>query len=135
MLSRYSLCSSMPVATAKIFGSKMMSSGGNPTCSVRSWVRSTTNLHFRLYVSACPSSSNAMTITAAPYRRICRAFAKKSSSPSFKLIEFDDPFSLNARQTCFYNLPSAGVQHNGYATNIGFRCNEVEKLNDCGFGI
>jgi hypothetical protein len=30
-----SLCSSIPVATAKMFGSKMMSSGGKPTVSVR----------------------------------------------------------------------------------------------------
>jgi hypothetical protein len=28
-------CSSMPVATAKTLGSKMMSSGGNPTSSTR----------------------------------------------------------------------------------------------------
>ena len=31
----YVACSSMPVATANTFGSKMMSSGGKPTCSVR----------------------------------------------------------------------------------------------------
>ena len=31
----YSLCSSMPVATAKMLGSKMMSSGGKPTLFTR----------------------------------------------------------------------------------------------------
>ncbi len=31
----YSLCSSMPVATVRMFGSRMMSSGGKPTSSVR----------------------------------------------------------------------------------------------------
>ena len=31
----YVACSSMPVATANTLGSKMMSSAGKPTCSVR----------------------------------------------------------------------------------------------------
>lgn len=34
----------------------------------------------------CPSSSNAMTTTAAPYCLIFLAFSTKSSSPSFMLI-------------------------------------------------
>ena len=34
----------------------------------------------------CPSSSNAMTTTAAPYCFIFLAFFTKSSSPSFKLM-------------------------------------------------
>ena len=33
-LIAYSLCSSSPVAMASTFGSKMMSSGGKPICSV-----------------------------------------------------------------------------------------------------
>ena len=38
-------------------------------------------------VSAWPSSSNSMTITAAPYFLHRLALCKKSSSPSFRLIE------------------------------------------------
>ena len=34
----------------------------------------------------CPSSSNAMTTTAAPYLLMSLAFLMKSSSPSFRLI-------------------------------------------------
>ena len=35
-LIAYSACSSSPVATARMFGSKMMSSGATPACSVSS---------------------------------------------------------------------------------------------------
>ncbi len=34
-VDRVGSCSSMPVPIVRMFGSKMMSSGGNPTCSVR----------------------------------------------------------------------------------------------------
>ena len=35
----------------------------------------------------CPTSSNAMTMTAAPKRRIVLAFSRKSASPSLRLME------------------------------------------------
>ena len=61
-----SLCSSMPVATARMFGSKMMSVGSNPATSVsRRNARSQIST-LRATVSACPCSSNAITITPAP---------------------------------------------------------------------
>lgn len=34
----------------------------------------------------CPSSSKAMTTTAAPYFLILMAFSRKSASPSFRLM-------------------------------------------------
>ena len=41
-----------------------------------------------LYKHTCPSSSNAMTTTAAPYCLIFLALSIKSSSPSFRLMLF-----------------------------------------------
>jgi hypothetical protein len=61
-----SLCSSMPVATARMFGSKMMSRGSNPARSVSSAYARRQIATFRSTVSACPASSNAMTTTPAP---------------------------------------------------------------------
>ena len=43
---------------------------------------------FLSYVSACPFSSNAITITAAPKSLTIFAWLKNSSSPFFKEIEF-----------------------------------------------
>ena len=61
-----SLCSSIPVPIANIFGSNMISEGSNFTSfNNRSYAR----LHiatFSSVVSACPFSSKAITITAAP---------------------------------------------------------------------
>ncbi len=62
----YVLCSSIPVATAKMLGSKMMSSGGNPARSVRSLYARAQMATLRSAVSAWPCSSNAITTTAAP---------------------------------------------------------------------
>ena len=62
----YSLCSSIPVATVRMFGSTTMSWGGKPTSSVRirqARVRIST---LRSTVSAWPFSSKAMTTTPAP---------------------------------------------------------------------
>ena len=59
-------CSSMPVATARMFGSRMMSSGANPACSMsRSYARPRIAT-LRSTVSACPRWSKAITTTAAP---------------------------------------------------------------------
>jgi hypothetical protein len=56
----------MPVATAKTLGSKMMSSGGTPTCSTsRRYARSQIAT-LRSSESAWPVSSNAITTMAAP---------------------------------------------------------------------
>ena len=43
-------------------------------------------------VSACPCSSNAITTTPAPYRLMRAAFCRKSSSPSFRLMELTTGF-------------------------------------------
>ena len=77
----------MPVAMVRIFGSKMIScgwkwisrSGYDRPCWQISILRSK--------VAAWPSSSKAMTITAAPYFLIFGHFSLKASSPSFRLME------------------------------------------------
>ncbi len=66
----------------------MMSRGSNPALSMSSRYARRQISTFRSIVSACPRSSNAITTTPAPYRRMVRAFSRKSSSPSFMLMEF-----------------------------------------------
>ena len=56
----------MPVAIAKMFGSKMMSSAGMPTVFDQDVVARSQISIRRSSVSAWPFSSNAITITAAP---------------------------------------------------------------------
>ncbi len=56
----------MPVPIAKMFGSKMMSSGGKPPWFVSSAYARSQMATFRSTVSAWPCSSKAMTMTAAP---------------------------------------------------------------------
>jgi hypothetical protein len=93
----YPACSSIPVPTGKMLGSKMMSSPGNPARSVSSLYARSQIWTLCSVVSACPVSSNAITITAAPKRRASRACARKVSSPSFRLIEFTIDLPCTAR--------------------------------------
>ncbi len=95
----------MPVATAKTFGSKMMSSGGKPTSSTRiRYARSQIALR-RSRLSACPSSSKAITTAAAPYLRHSRAWSRKASSPSF--IEMELTIGL----PCTFLRPASITSH------------------------
>ena len=64
------LCSSIPVATGKIFRSNMISSGGKFTLSTKTRYERSAISILRSKVSACPTSSKAITMTAAPYRLI-----------------------------------------------------------------
>ena len=88
----YSLCSFMPVATAKIFGSKIISRGSKPTFSVKIVYARLQISIFRLRVSACPFSSNAITTTAAPYLFTKAACSTNFLSPSFIEIELTTAF-------------------------------------------
>jgi cobalamin-dependent methionine synthase I len=84
----YVLCSSIPVATGKIFGSNIISSGLK-LISLTSISYDLLQISILLwYVSACPFSSKAITIVAAPNFLIVFACSLNISSPSFKLIEF-----------------------------------------------
>ena len=59
-------CSSIPVATARTFGSRITSSGAKPASPTRrSYARPRIST-LRSTVSACPCSSKAMTTTPAP---------------------------------------------------------------------
>mmetsp|Transcript_2251 Transcript_2251/g.5322 ORF Transcript_2251/g.5322 Transcript_2251/m.5322 type:complete len:410 (+) Transcript_2251:2315-3544(+) len=91
----YALCSSSPVAIVRMLQSKMMSSAGNPTRlgSVKILKHRSQMRTLSSYVAAWPSSSNAITTTAQPYRRISRACRTNSSSPTFREIEFTTAFA------------------------------------------
>ncbi len=89
--SAFRRCSSIPVATGNTLGSKMISCTGKPTCSVSILYERLQISIRRSKLSACPFSSNAITITAAPYLLINLAWWINSASPDFKLIELTTP--------------------------------------------
>ena len=62
----YSLCSSIPVATARMFGSMMTSSGANPARSTSSRNERSAIATLRSTESAWPVSSKHITTAAAP---------------------------------------------------------------------
>ncbi len=108
-------CSSIPVATARMFGSRMTSSGANPASVVtRSYARPRIST-LRSTVSACPRSSKAMTTTAAPNRRIVRACSRNGSSPSFSEIELTTPLPCRQRR------PASSAEKRELSTMIGSR--------------
>ena len=65
--------------------------------------------------AAWPDSSNAMTTTAAPYRRTSRARRRNSSSPSFRLIEFTIDLP------CTHFSPASSTDHLELSIMIGTR--------------
>ena len=108
-------CSSIPVATARTFGSKMTSSGAKPASSMsRSYARPRIST-LRSTVSACPRSSKAMTTTAAPNARIVRACSRNDSSPSFSEIELTTPLPWRQRS------PASSAEKRELSTMIGSR--------------
>ncbi len=110
-----SLCSSMPVATARTFESNTMSSGAKPTSSTsRRYARSQIAT-FRSTLSACPCSSNAITTTPAPYCRTIRACSRNASSPSFSDSELTTPFP------CRHLRPASMIDQRELSTMIGRR--------------
>ena len=117
----------MPVAIARMLGSKMMSDGSKPASSVSSRYARSQISTLRSTVSACPCSSNAITTTAAPYRLIRRAFSRKSSSPSFRLIEFTMPLALHALQAGLDHRPLGAVDHDRHARDLRLGRDEVQE--------
>ena len=110
-----SACSSIPVATARTFGSKTMSSGAKPASSTsRRYARSQIST-FRSTVSACPRSSKAITTTPAPKRRIVLACSRKGSSPSLSEIELTIPLPWR------HSRPAARTEKRELSTMIGSR--------------
>ena len=114
-LMAYSLCSSSPVAIARMFGSKMMSVGSKSSFSVSSLYAREQISTLRATVSAWPVSSNAITTTPAPYCWTLRAFFRKSSSPSFRLIE------LTTGLPCTHFSPASSTVHFELSIMIGSR--------------
>ena len=70
---------------------------------------------FRWMVSAWPVSSNAITTTPAPYCWTRRAFFRKSSSPSFRLMEFTTGLP------CTHFRPASSTVHFELSIMIGRR--------------
>ena len=105
----------MPVATVRMFGSKMMSSAGNPTSWVRMRKARLQMSTRRSTVVAWPSSSNAMTTTAAPSRRTMLAWRTNSASPSLSEIELATPLPWRQRR------PISRIENRELSTMTGMR--------------
>ena len=103
----------MPVATVRMFGSKMMSSAGKPTCSVSSSYARWQMRTLSSTSTAWPCSSNAITTTAAPYQRQSCARRRNSASPSLRLIE------LTIGLPCSDLSPASMTDHLLLSTIIG----------------
>ena len=109
-------CSSMPVATAKTFGSKMMSSAGNPTSSTRMPVGPRADLLAPLEVVGLPvlverhdhGGGAVLAAQRAPGRR-------NSSSPSLSEIE------LTIGLPCTFLSPASITSHFEESTITGTR--------------
>ena len=61
----------------------------------------------------CPSSSNAMITTAAPYLLMMVAFFTKSASPSFRLMELTMHFPWQHLSPASTTLKSEESMHRG----------------------
>ena len=115
-VDRVGSCSSMPVPIVRMFGSKMMSSGGNPTCSVRIlYARLRDRRAGDRRVVAWPVSSNAITTTAAPNLRTIFAWRMNSASPSLSEIELTTPLP------CRHSRPASITENFDESTITGMR--------------
>ena len=123
----YSLCSSRPVATAKILGSKMISSGGKPSFSTSRHRRGLQISILRSLVSAWPASSNAITTTAAPKRMTSRACSRNGSSPSFSEMELTIDLALAAFQSRLDHVPFGAVDHQRHLGDVGLARHHIDE--------
>ena len=105
----------MPVAMARIFGSKMMSSGFMHTFCVRMRYARCAISILRSKVVACPCSSKHITTHAAPKRFKARACSMNCSSPSFSEIE------LTIHLPCTHLRPAMMTSHLEESIMMGTR--------------
>ncbi len=110
-----------------MFGSKMMSSGGNPTCSTRM-------SYERLQMSIFALERIGLTAFVERHDDDGRAVLPAASRLLDELrLAFlqadrvDDRFALNAAQACFDDVPLARVDHHRHARDVGFGCNQVQE--------
>ena len=92
-----------------------MSVGSKSSFSVSSLYAREQISTLRATVSAWPVSSNAITTTPAPYCCTRRAFFRKSSSPSFRLMELTTGFP------CTHFSPASSTDHFELSIMIGSR--------------
>ena len=89
----------------------------------------------RANVSAWPTSSNAITTTAAPWRRAMVASWMNFSSPSFIEIEFTTGLPCTHFRPASITVNFEEVHHDGDAGDVGLGGDEVEERHHRGFGI
>ena len=119
-------CSSIPVATARTFGSRITSSGAKPASPIsRSYARPRIST-FRSTVSACPCSSNAMTTAAAPNRGSPRLLEERLLA----LLQRDrvhDALALQAAQAGLEGGEARAVDHDRQARRLRLGREQVEE--------
>jgi hypothetical protein len=89
----------------------------------------------RSSVSAWPFVSNAMTITAAPYKRAFFACSIKASSPSFMLIEFTTHLPCTHFRPASITLPFGGIDDDRNPADIRFGRHQVQERGHQGLGV
>ena len=111
-----SLCSSIPVATARTFGSKTMSSGAKPASSIEQPVRALADLDLAL--DGVGLALARRRPSRRPRRRSggsCRACSRNGSSPSLSEIELTIPLPWR------HSSPAASTDQRELSTMIGSR--------------
>jgi len=123
------------VATVRMLGSKMMSLGAKTAPVLRELVSSAQISVFRFKLSAWPRSSNAMTMTAAPYRRTFLADEGTLPRPFFRADRVDNGFPLNRISAGFDHAPLRAVDHKRHARDFRLAANQIQKSRHGTFGV
>ncbi len=118
----------MPVAIAKMFGSKMMSSGGKPTCCDENVVGAFADgdlarKRVGLTLLVERHHDDRGTVHAAATRLV-----DEFRFAFFEADRVDDGLALNASQAGLDDFPFARVDHHRHARDVGFCRDEVEKV-------
>ena len=125
----------MPVATAKMFGSKMMSSGGKPTLFGQDVVAALADFGLALV-----GVGLALFVEGHHHRRRAVAAHQLGVLDEFCLAFLqrdgvDDGLALHAFQPGLDDAPLGGVDHHRHAGDVRLGGDQVEELHHRGLAV
>ena len=121
-------CSSIPVATARTFGSRTISSGAKPGLADQEVVGAAEDLDLALDgVGLALLVERHHDDRGAVARGSSRALSRKASSPSFSEIELTTPFPCRQRSPASSAGPARAVDHDRQPRDLRLGRDEVEE--------
>ena len=117
----------MPVAIAKMFGSKMMSSGGKPALRVEQAVGALADLDLaleRVGLALLVEGHHDRRRAVPPHER---RLAQERRLAFLERDRVDDRLSLHALQPRLDHLPFRRVDHHRHAGDVGFGGDQVQE--------